>query len=269
MFIKPNNKESLVMAQQQAAKIREICLPLFNASPVQAFLFIKLMPDGTILALSTHPNWLESLYCHQSWFSSTTVQDAILRASRLGCYAQLWPYHRDGWREMMHSIGLQGGLNLWRRSGDAVVGWFFGGFEQHDYSNLMVHSIDDCKMFADHFEKQATSIIAMIHDFPCSIFGFSQKIPVKPKDAFEEFIGETPIKYFPIVYNQKKYKITYRQALCLQGLLEGKSCKVLGKEMGVSSRTVEKHIENIKFNLDLCSRDEMLSMYKASRSGWL
>jgi len=260
-----NNKESLYIAQKQALAVVRLCSPLFSTTCIQSFLFIKISPNKKMVALSTHASWLRSLYTDQSWLESNVVQQAFKKVSRLSYFAQLWS--RD--QGLFRQLDLQQGLNLWQRSGDDILCWSFGVFDRVNNIDDLITILDDLKIFANHFEKQAAVFIDNVQSCSCELNKNYDDHLLQSKDAFAEFIQQTPIKHFPIIYNDKKFNLTYKQALCLQGLCEGKGSKALAKEMGVSPRTVEKHLENIKDHLNIRQKNEVLSIYKASRDSWL
>jgi DNA-binding CsgD family transcriptional regulator len=55
-------------------------------------------------------------------------------------------------------------------------------------------------------------------------------------------------------------KLTKREQECLQHLMSGKSAKISGDEMGISSRTVEFHINNIKAKIGCRTKLEVLNI---------
>ena len=77
-------------------------------------------------------------------------------------------------------------------------------------------------------------------------------------------------KSFQIVYNfeptyEMKY-ITVRESECLFYLMRGKSLKEIGRIMGISPRTVETHIDRLKYKF--CSTNKSELIEKAIQKGF-
>lgn len=79
-----------------------------------------------------------------------------------------------------------------------------------------------------------------------SVFGFERSRPTKrEKILIELFTGE-------------KVSLTQRELDCLRCLQEGKSAKVSGAELFLSSRTVESHLQTLKKKLGCRTKYEIL-----------
>lgn len=61
--------------------------------------------------------------------------------------------------------------------------------------------------------------------------------------------------------------LTKKQSTCLFYLLRGKTNKLIGKILNISPRTVEKHVEIIKYKFDCGSKSELIE--KAMHLGYL
>lgn len=260
---------SLTIAQQQSSDIMRICAPLFNIVPMDAFLFLKVMPGDKIIALSSHSKWIENIYMDTTYALSKTFSEINSKVSNLSYYAQPWSHQGRAWKKIMVRTGLEGGINLWKRTGNCLYLFGFSGFIGNDYSKLIIKFIDSFKIFSNHFENRASTLISMVEKYPFSFSQLSEENLPQPSDPFKKFIELTPIKYFPIVNDGKNYTITYKQALCVQKMVEGKGSKEIAKEMRLSSRTIEKHIEKIKLSLRIRHTHEIISIYQKSRDCWM
>jgi DNA-binding CsgD family transcriptional regulator len=63
---------------------------------------------------------------------------------------------------------------------------------------------------------------------------------------------------FPGIY------LSFREAQCMCKLLEGKTLKVTGKELQLSTRTVEFYVSNIKKKLHCKKKKELIELVKQS-----
>ena len=263
------NQVALTLAQNQSMTILDMCAPLFKVTPIDAFMFAKWIPHKKFIALSTDPNWLESIYMKNSAVLSKVFSDVSSKVSTLSYYAQPWSLQEKKCKIMMDCLGFNGGVHLWKRRSDSLYLFSFAGLIKNDYSKLIIQSIDDFKLFSNHFEKRASGLIEFMENGTDCLLQQSENILPQISDPFQMFIHMTPIKYFPIMKDGQKHTITYKQALCLQGMCEGKGSKEIAKEMRLSPRTIEKHIENAKLSLSVHHTEEMISIYKKSRETWV
>lgn len=268
MSLTSRNQESLYIAQRKTMQMLQYCAPLFEVTPACSLLFMRFLPNQKVVLLSTHQPCLQAIYKSPAFFSSRMITAAMSKASSVCYHAQLWQDSDWAWQKVMHQAGIQDGVNLWKRDEAGMSCWSFGLAVDACHQDLMAKTIEDFKLFANHFSKCAAAMIELMHSH-AAIVEQQYHWSVAKDDPVQTFINMTPLKYFPVIVEGKKLNITYKQALCLQGLCEGKKTKALAKEMGVSYRTVEKHIENLKVLLNANKRKDMLMIYKQSRGFWL
>lgn len=73
-------------------------------------------------------------------------------------------------------------------------------------------------------------------------------------------LEEKQPKLIPIIINDKKVLFTPREIQCLRYIAEGKSAKYIGKILGISYRTVEIFIANIKTKTNIHTKLELTSI---------
>lgn len=261
-------QESLYAAKQRAMHLVEICSPLFNVSTADSFLFIKFCAPNRMIALSTHASWLDNVCNNQHWLIKPDIIKTYEKTSYLNFFAQLWSSTRSSVVPISSTLRQKSGLHLWRRNHQGLSLWSFASFASIDIENW-VNDIDEFKLFANHFENQCDALIKEMIPYAFQLNAAPSEIFTAEQNCFKHFVDSTPIKYFPIMLHGEKRLITLKQALCLQGLCEGKSSKELAKMLQLSPRTIEKHVENLKFILDVQHKNEMMMIYKASRDYWL
>ena len=67
--------------------------------------------------------------------------------------------------------------------------------------------------------------------------------------------------------NQEASPLSPRQAHCLALAREGKSSSKIGRELGISPKTVDQHIELARVKLQASTRVQ--AIFKAQAQGWL
>ena len=59
-------------------------------------------------------------------------------------------------------------------------------------------------------------------------------------------------------YIVKKYRLSNRETQCLDLILQSKIAKQISKELGLSQRTVERYIENLKSKLGCRTKTDLI-----------
>lgn len=70
---------------------------------------------------------------------------------------------------------------------------------------------------------------------------------------------DNPLQVYSIGKDFADIKLTNRQSECLFFLLRGKGAKEIGKILGISYRTVEEHIEQLKLKFNCYTKSELIS----------
>ncbi|MBX9804303.1 MAG: helix-turn-helix transcriptional regulator [Alphaproteobacteria bacterium] len=72
------------------------------------------------------------------------------------------------------------------------------------------------------------------------------------------------VKKFTFTVNNKIVSLSKSEFNCLSSLAEGDDMKTIANKFGISSRTVETHLNNTKAKLGIHSKNELLDMFKCS-----
>lgn len=84
-------------------------------------------------------------------------------------------------------------------------------------------------------------------------------------DDIEPYLITLPLRPKGFIGSKQKFKdfstITLRQLECIELLANGYTAKMSARILGLSSRTVERHIENIKDKLNVNHRAELISRF--------
>ncbi len=122
----------------------------------------------------------------------------------------------------------------------SICGLLFG---QESYWSMLVSEL------LSHDQPDATSYF-----IPASSVNQSMVKTVVKRPMQRFYLGEK----FPDVY------FSFRESQCMCKLLEGKTLKVTGKELQLSTRTVEFYVFNMKKKLSCRKKKELIELVKQS-----
>lgn len=117
--------------------------------------------------------------------------------------------------------------------------------DQVDYLHIIANKMNIIKKFIRSYKLQANEIITQIK---------------LPKNRITLPIVENPIdnqQHFKIISNESK--LTNRQMECAKLLMNGKTAKEIARSLGLSPRTVEYYLTNIKLKLECNNKVELVT----------
>jgi DNA-binding CsgD family transcriptional regulator len=243
-------------------KLYKLGKPLFLSTPVTAFTYYQQQASGRCLILGSDVSWLEQSYSEHSWIKQPWVQGDINQASEDGYHCRLWQAN-DLCGPMTYV------LNIYRCTHKNIKHmWSFGScLDNVDLSLYFANQCESFKLFATRFMQICNQSI-----YPDQAYyacGYDHDVVFSEPSLLSNLIHKTPLKHFPIIYKGQEIWITHMEAICLQGISEGKTAKMIGRHVGLSYRTIEKHLENLKKKLKARSRDDLIYLFKQSRESWL
>ncbi len=260
-------QQDINKAYQYACDVRpqlyRVCRPLFSSTPVRAFTYYQQHFSGHYLVLSSGARWLEQSYSEHSWLQQAWLQKDLCQASIRGYHCRIWEAN-DQCAPITYL------LNLYRSTHDDIKHmWSFASYlDDIDLSLYFAKQSETFKLFASRFMHLCHQYL--YPDEICYAYHKQHNHTSTVKHSLlANLIQQTPLKYFPIMHQGREIWITHMEAICLQGMSDGKTAKMIGRDVGLSYRTIEKHVENLKKKLMVRSRDEMIYLFKHSRDSWL
>ncbi len=137
---------------------------------------------------------------------------------------------------------------------------FFHAVDSIQAVNLYLNSTNKLQSYINFFKKSISDIIEQYAQQLPLVFSLFN--PDKVPSVFKEITGH--INTFDSVNNSVDHlikvipKLTFREAQVLQFYLEYRSAKEIARYTDLSTRTVEKHIENFKKKIGLRKKEMIL-----------
>lgn len=272
-YMKKNitNLSSLQFNLTCAPFVDELCAPLFNAFGITHFGCLRIFENGHILRIANKDGWT------QSYFQHGFYNDLDLYSMKHVPMNEQRFHSLSGIPQSEHCQMLYSEFNIWnfllvyeRLSTYGDV-WFFGTTRENtQIINFYLNNLNVLQHFIHYFKGKAEHLFD-IRDSSKLILA---KINPLKETIIEEVDSQNFIKKISHSkhYLNGKYSgkfLSRREAECLFFFAQGRSMREIGEHFGLSPRTVETHINNIKIKLDCHTKGELISIFSKVKSPYI
>lgn len=265
------NIQAYKYAESTVSTLKEICAPLFETS-IKIFAYFRFFDDGRYLYLCNDLNWVR--FCLQNVHGNegTSLGQEISHVSEDNYHCYLWPTIKtDYLMAALYDFDIWNGLSIFKQREDSIELWGFAADRQtENMQNFYIENIELLKNFTATFNLNASELIlptggnlAVYRDFKPQYH-----IDDYDRNKINEFIKATPIAKRPIITENGEIFLSTKELQCLNFLASGKNTKQIAVELKISTRTIEKHFENIKQRIG-GGRSTIIKVYKDSVLNWL
>lgn len=259
-------------AESTAPELNAICDPLFKLN-LKVFAYFRFFNDGRYLYLCNDLNWVR--FCLQNIHSNegTSLGQEIGHVPEDNYHCFLWPTKKtDYLMSALYDFNIWNGLSIFKQREDSIELWGFAADRQtENMQSFYIENIDLLKDFTASFNLNAAEIITPVSSNLAIYKDFKPQIQLDEYDRskINEFIKATPITKRPIITPKGEVFLSTKELQCLNLLVSGKTAKQIALDITLSSRTVEKHLENIKHKIGGGDKATIIKIYKDSVLNWL
>ena len=220
--------------------IRDLCKPLFDTLDLCIMNYIRVLPDGKVTYLCDNVHWLKN-YLQQHYPSlGAFEQNTEFREEQHVLWSALSdtdPVVIDS-REMFN---INHGITLVRYHQGAYDFFNFGTNKVEAHAKEMLTSEQErLNQFILEFYDKAQGLITQADQHALDLELFNANTPNKPAN-----------KRFYLGPKHNYEYLTQRELDVLQLMLQGFSIPELSARLFISTRTAEKHVENLKTKLNV------------------
>lgn len=244
--------------------ICELCKPLTKLG-ITSFNYVRTFEDGSQINLSNIPSWLEYFYNNEFYH----VGEFERHPSNYQFGFALWP-HLSGQRifyDARSYFNIDHGITIIQNWNNYCDFYYFGTTsDNHAIINFYLNNIDLLKRFILYFKDKASFIIKLANKDRIILPDHFEKHELAQvnqqhtrSDYKIEFMKETAIRNFQLTGDLDGEVLTNRQLNCVIYLLEGKTAKEIGRTLGLSYRTVESHLSNLKARFNCSTKSELIN----------
>lgn len=243
-----------------ANKLTELCKDLFTKTPINFFEPYKIYKNNDYCGLMTDGIWSE-MFLKKGYQHSgiAKFQESYLK-SDFTLWSVSGMYQINDCAKQMRQdcidFNYGNGITLIERHADYTQLYYFAAGSKHEHMNeILINHLDLLNHFVLHFEEKCRQDKVLLASY-------NQKYPcineVHTEHAFTKF------EYFPAfdrVYFHdlnKDFYLTQAEFKCLKWIVLGLSSKQAAKELKLSPRTVERHLQNAKMKAGCASIDALI-----------
>ncbi len=226
------------------SSVRQIIQPLKRAFNIKTFCYVKVNSDLSRVHLDTNYEWNQLFYKNvQHYYDTGGLSEG---------------YHWESGYTLMSLLDDEECIADSRKFdvGDGIM------FTEHkegcteivfmalsaNYSplevNNLLNNIDLLKQFIPYFCEQASEIIAEAEKSPIILPFLNnqdlRKTAITTDDLAREYKASINPNFTALM------KLTKREVECFNAFLKGMTNKEIGNVLDISTRTVEKHLMNVK-----------------------
>ncbi len=235
----PLKKDNLVFSS--ASDVRSLCAPLFDHFDIGNFTYLKIFPDMSRVHLDTDAAFTEIFYQNIEEYSKAYLTESNHWESG---YSSLLALDDSCIKDCIAN-GVGEGVVLTKRYDDCTeVVYITHDWEKHRRTklDLLLRNIDLLQLFLDYFREEARDLISESARDPilCSFM---------KAEEIKAFSTNTHAREgFSIELNglMNKKRLTVREKECIHYTSLDMSAKEVALQLGISFKTVERHLENAK-----------------------
>jgi LuxR family quorum-sensing system transcriptional regulator SolR len=255
---------SQYLMMSSANEMFDIVAPLQTLMEITHFSYHKVYKDSTRIHISSHPKFIDVFHANKFYDLSCTSLKFDNYQSGYYLVSQIMT------KEL--KIIIDATLQIFDYSYPFTIIKKFDDYCEFYYfstsagniaaNNFYLNHIDIFESFILYFKTKAADLLKKI-DSERFIY------PVKEQDITNPFIDnftEKRNKFFDLI-DMKTYfipelnlSITKREMQCLGYVKRGYTAKAIARQMNVSTRTVETHIDNLKSKLHTTSKQTLADL---------
>lgn len=233
--------------------IKEVCAPLLNSIGITYFNYIKIYnQDCSREFLTNNPEWIKHFYKHALYNSVGAIDVEHLLPKGFILWSEVDekdPAYLQG-REYFN---IDHGITFVVKRKDTTLLYVFGSKrENHQINNFYASNIDLLQRFIHYFTDQAHHLI---QEAAKNRVYLPEPQKINPervnninvsKRMRKEFLSRATVSRYYLLNESDELYLTPKQAECASLFIKGLTAKQIAIRMGVSYRTVEGQVQDIK-----------------------
>lgn len=251
------------------ADIQSICESFFNATGLTYYNYVRLDDANQRICLSNNRAWMEYVFSTLDIHKITFEETPEHGQQRYVVWDNIETIGQDKlMTAAREEYNIAHGFTIIANYKDYVEYHYFGTSKENKaINNYYINHLNELNAFILYFKEQARDIIRAAEKQYITID--NPKFWMKGTTSEREAVFDKSAFSLTRYYLNGPFKSTYltsREAECLTCLCDGLKAKEVGLVLGLSYRTIQKHIESIKQKLN-CSVKKSLIL-RANQAGF-
>lgn len=266
---KGNGLMSIILSEnhpcmQYSSDIRQVCAPLIDTFKLTYFNYVKLTNENGRIILTNRPDWVIEYYKNSFYLTNYAIEiESILSEKFITWerFKEMQPFQLA--RERFNIVD---GATLIIPGSDCIEIFYFGiGSNNSHLMHIDLSKFDAFMRFVFYFKERCYDIInglsnSIIYDKNRNIdfSGLSKNNKPLEEDGFILLNNPEQYRFAYKDINNETVCMTTRESLCAAYLILQLSSTRIGERLGISKRTVEDYISNIKEKLNTYSKQSLI-----------
>ena len=252
------NKKAYDYACSIIPNVKNLYLPIIERFHLNTFMYARYNLDdlsicNTMNGFFTH---LESLhwYYFQSVDNGVEFPKAIRKVDLNSIGFFFWNSQKDPiMKALKEQFGLTTAITIYKRHASFVDAWSFVGDSNTDLNTVTLSQLEELQRFSQFFSKNLNKHIDTKEFFgPTTRRIFLNDIDMKA-------INPSNQENTPFI---QKASLSSQQTRCLELIGQGLSIKQIANQLGISTHTVETHVNNLKIKLGAPYKTDLIQLYR-------
>lgn len=256
--------------------VQEICNPLLNSIGITYFNYIKIYNhDSSRELLTNNPDWIAHFYKNALYSSVGAIDIEHLLPKGYFLWSEMDtkdPIYLQG-RDLFN---IDNGISFVIKRDDVTYLYIFGSSrEKHEINSFYTANIDILQRFIHYFTDVAQDIINESKNhrifLPAQpIIDTNRVSNITASDNLrKQFFENTKISRYYLLNESDQLYLTSKQAECARLFTNGLSSKKIGTKIGISYRTVEGYLLDIRQKVQdetnrKLSKDQLIQILRNS-----
>lgn len=257
-----DNKNAFEYNKAINTNIKSICQPFMSSLGASLIAYHRIyFNDGQSVSVATDHEILKDYFDYVK-DKGLFFQEYIKKIPENKFHYFLWPNKVENKLQgIIHQIGIWNGFNIYLKQKDYVENFVFAGkLDNNEMQNNCINNIEFANSFVGYFKNKASEFIYNVNKEKMAYFNCQNLSFYEPDKNFS--FSSLKTKSVPFFLNDQKIELTSREALVLSFTNFGHSDKEIASILGISNRTVEAHLANIKSKSKLHYRSEFFDIIK-------
>lgn len=255
-------------------EICELCSPLFQYSDINFFGYMRIFCDGKYFAISTNLEWQKYLL-EEITLNGKEFQKHINAIEMDTTSNFLWPDFTNNLQDQtlldLYSYNVWNGFSIYKKRPQYIESWSFAGDVQStNLRNFYINNIQTLNRFVNYFNQKAkyflnftdANLLSRFENFGDYSSIENKKVNSKAENNQVELLKKLELDDLFLQFNNQEIFLSKREWKCLAYLSCGRSSKEISSFLGLSHRTVEYYINNIKLKTNVRYKSELLNLYE-------
>jgi LuxR family quorum-sensing system transcriptional regulator SolR len=241
---------------QSSHIVEEICHDFFLKTGISYFTYAKQMSDGTRFSLTTNAKQAE-YFVNKQYFRNIVFSDPLHKRIEYWLWNSL-PFS-ESLNEQATLFNISNGFTIIKPSEHGDEYFYFGAKpHEHFMNNFYINNMELLHQFTLYFKEKARKLITKSSAYhnrillPKELMESSASNPEFNK--IRNYSHQKPLILDSVTIDKQGTKLSKREIECAILLTKNQTAKQIAQTLDISFRTVEVHIQNIKYKMDCQSK---------------